>query len=165
MHSVIGRLDQNISAIEQTLCQQGFSLVVAESCTGGMLSSRLIEHAGASSWFYGGFVTYQAIAKIEMLGLEESMLCTHGLVSAETAMAMALSALEKSSADYSIALTGVAGPQGDGSDSHIGELWIAWASKVDDLYATEWFELNATRSEFRLTACALAAEGFATRFC
>lgn len=165
MQASIGRLDENLSAIEQTLSQQNFSLVVAESCTGGMLASRLIDRAGASNWFYGGFVTYQALAKKEMLGIDDATLCTYGLVSSQTAIAMALGAIERSSADYSIALTGVAGPMGDGSEAHVGELWIAWTSKHDDICASEWFELSATRSEFRLTACALAVEGFAQRFC
>ena len=165
MHAAIGGLDENLSAVEQTLYQQNLSLVVAESCTGGMLSSRLVDRAGASSWFYGGFVTYQARAKMEMLGVKESTLSEHGLVSSETAMAMALGALNNSSADFAIALTGVAGPEGDGSQAHVGELWIGWASKAENQCATEWFELSAQRSEYRLTACALALEGFATRFC
>lgn len=165
MHGSIGNIAENLSAIEQTLGQKNFSLVVAESCTGGMLASCLVDNPGASDWFYGSFVTYQARAKTEMLGVEESALTSNGLVSPQTAQAMACKALMMTPANYSIAVTGLAGPSGDGSRSHIGELWIAWGAKAKNLYVTEWFELDASRSEFRLAACSLAIEGFVKRFC
>lgn len=164
MHASIGRLAENLNALEHILCEGAATLVVAESCTGGMLASSLVDRAGASNWFYGGFVTYQACAKIELLGVKESVLSAHGLVSSETALAMALGALKHSTANYAIALTGVAGPAGDGSQSGVGELWIGWASETAGVASSEWFELSASRNEFRLTACALAVEGFVKRF-
>ena len=72
--------------------------------------------------------------------------------------------LAVTSADYSIALTGLAGPEGDGSDTKVGELWIAWGDAAARTYSAQSFHLDLSRDEFRLTACGVALDGFIERF-
>ena len=94
------------------LQQRRFSVVTAESCTGGGIARLLTDEPGASSWFERGFVTYSNLSKEEMLGVPRSLLETHGAVSEEVALAMARGALAHSNGDVSISVSGVAGPDG-----------------------------------------------------
>src|SRR5947209_2551651 len=91
---------------------QNLKLAVAESCTGGLLAAALTEIPGSSDVLDRGFVTYSNAAKQAMLGVPASVLETRGAVSKETVEAMAAGALERSGADLSAAVTGVAGPGG-----------------------------------------------------
>lgn len=163
VHIAVSRWPYNLTLIESALRVRRQFLVVAESCSGGMLADRIVERPGASEWFYGSFVTYQAQAKNEMLGINQQFLADNDLVSRATAEAMASRALALTSAHYAMALTGIAGPGTDGSDAKPGELWIAWACKSEEVCAAEGFALTGSRQEFRLTACALALEGLARR--
>lgn len=103
-------------------------IVTAESCTGGLLAALLTENPGASDVFERGFVTYSNQAKIEMLGVTKEMLESYGAVSKETAIAMAQGALLASSAEISIAITGIAGPGGATSGKPVGLVHIASVS-------------------------------------
>lgn len=102
-------------------------LAAAESCTAGLVADALARIPGASSCFWGSFVSYTPRAKIQMLGVGEDTLNRYGAVSEETARAMALGAIEKSGADVSVSVTGLAGPGGDGSNVPVGTVWIASA--------------------------------------
>jgi len=102
-------------------------LVLAESCTAGLAADALARVPGASACLWGSFVCYTFRAKMRMLGLGEERLNKYGLVSEETARAMALGALEKSGADAAVSITGLAGPDGDGSGVPVGTVWIATA--------------------------------------
>ena len=88
------------------------TLAVAESCTGGLLSSSFTEIPGISKLFHGGAVCYHNDAKVQMLDVPESMIEQHGAVSEEVAIAMATGACEKYGADYGLSVTGFAGPTG-----------------------------------------------------
>jgi PncC family amidohydrolase len=99
--------------------------VFAESCTAGLVTSLLAGIPGASSALWGSFVCYSQEAKISMLGLDKKEILAYGLVSRETACAMAAMALEKSGASLAAAVTGLAGPEGDGSNVPVGTVWIA----------------------------------------
>jgi len=101
------------------------SIALAESCTAGMVSSLLAGIPGASGFLWGSFVCYTKEAKISMLDLDKKDLETYSLVSRETAGVMACAAMEKSGACFSAAVTGLAGPEGDGSDVPVGTVWIA----------------------------------------
>lgn len=94
------------------LLERGEWLTAAESCTGGWLAQTVTAIAGSSGWFDRGFVTYSNAAKIDMLGVPENALERHGAVSEATARAMAQGALTHSRADWSVAITGIAGPGG-----------------------------------------------------
>jgi len=96
----------------KTLKEKAKTLVCAESCTAGMISSSLVNVAGSSEVFLGGFVVYSNDFKVKFLNVDKSLIEQHGAVSAEVVRAMALGALEYSDADISIAVSGVAGPGG-----------------------------------------------------
>jgi PncC family amidohydrolase len=100
------------------------TLVAAESCTAGLVADRLARIPGASRVFWGSFVTYMAEAKTRILGLDPELIRRHGLVSRETALAMAAGALEKSGAHMAVSVTGLAGPGDDGSGQPVGTVWI-----------------------------------------
>jgi len=132
-------------------------LVLAESCTGGLISSLLAQAPGASGVLWGSFVCYTKEAKISMLGLKERDLAD-GLVSEKTAYLMAEGALQKSGADISAAVTGLAGPDGDGSNIPVGTVWISAAARKGEIKA-KMFNFTGSRNEIRLkAACAVIEE-------
>ncbi|MGH7004384.1 MAG: CinA family protein [Alphaproteobacteria bacterium] len=109
------------------LQHRGYRLATAESCTGGWLAQAVTSIAGSSAWFERGFVTYSNAAKEEMLGVKPETLARFGAVSAETAIGMAEGALMHSRSDISVAITGIAGPEGSSEDKPVGTVWFAWA--------------------------------------
>ncbi|OGT70903.1 MAG: hypothetical protein A3H43_01575 [Gammaproteobacteria bacterium RIFCSPLOWO2_02_FULL_42_9] len=120
------------STVGELLRAKSYKLVTAESCTGGLLSAAITSVAGSSKWFERGFVTYSNESKQELLGVQT--IEEFGAVSEQTACAMADGALKNSQADISLAITGVAGP--DGGTKPIGTVWIACAVKGESAHAT-----------------------------
>jgi len=118
-----------IDQLANLLMQRQWKLVTAESCTGGGLAFALTSLAGSSQWFERGLVTYSNTAKIELLGVNPATLTQFGAVSQETAQEMAEGALRHSHAHISIAITGVAGPEGGTADKPVGTVWIACAAQ------------------------------------
>lgn len=106
-------------------------LATAESCTGGGIAAACTDRAGSSAWFERGFVTYSNEAKQEMLDVPAAAIAAHGAVSEPVALAMAEGALRRSRADWSVAVTGVAGPTGGTAAKPVGTVWIAVARRVD----------------------------------
>jgi nicotinamide-nucleotide amidase len=104
-------------------------IAVAESCTGGLIASQITAIAGASAIFEAGFVTYSNDMKSKMIDVPPATLVNHGAVSKETVLAMAKGTLAKSNADYVIAVSGIAGPDGGTKDKPVGSVWIAWGNK------------------------------------
>ncbi|PCI63242.1 MAG: damage-inducible protein CinA [Gammaproteobacteria bacterium] len=102
------------------------SITLAESCTGGLIASQLTQVAGASQVFEAGFVTYSNKMKQQLLAVNEKTLTEHGAVSKQTVLAMAQGALKISQADYVIAVSGIAGPDGGSQEKPVGMVWIAW---------------------------------------
>ncbi len=102
------------------------TLAVAESCTGGLLANAFTDIPGASKVFNGGVVCYNNEAKMEMLGVPEDILCQHGAVSAETAVAMATGAAERFNSDYALSVTGFAGPCGGTPENPVGTIYIGY---------------------------------------
>ncbi len=111
------------------LAANNLKITTAESCTGGMIASMLTREAGASSCFEAGFVTYSNIMKTKFLDVAEKLLNQHGAVSEEVVIAMAQGALKKSSADFVIAVSGIAGPDGGSDEKPAGTVWLAWGHK------------------------------------
>lgn len=109
--------------------RQGVLAATAESCTGGQIIALLTDIPGASSMIDCGFVTYSNEAKQKMLGVKAETLAAHGAVSPETALEMAEGALKKSRASISLAVTGIAGPDGGSADKPVGLVWFAIARK------------------------------------
>ena len=110
--------------IFETLSQQGRTLAVAESCTGGGLGAALTAIPGASTVFVGGVVAYANSVKAGLLGVSVSVLETRGAVSSETAAAMATGVKKLLGADWGVAITGIAGPGGGDPDRPVGTVWI-----------------------------------------
>lgn len=106
---------------------RGLKLATAESCTGGLISACLTSVAGSSAVFERGFVTYANRAKEEMLGVPDSTLARVGAVSEEVARAMADGARARSSADLTVAVTGIAGPGGGTPEKPVGLVHVAAA--------------------------------------
>lgn len=109
------------------LKKRGLLLVTAESCTGGMLAEIITSVPGSSAWFERGLVTYSNIAKHELLGVKIATIEKHGAVSLQVAKEMADGALANSHAQISIAITGIAGPDGGTKDKPIGMVCFACA--------------------------------------
>jgi nicotinamide-nucleotide amidase len=106
------------------------TLAVAESCTGGLLSSHFTEIPGISKVFQGGAVCYHNDAKVQMLDVPESMLEQHGAVSEEVAIAMATGACEKYGSDYGLSVTGFAGPSGGTQVLPVGSIYLGYSSPI-----------------------------------
>lgn len=102
-------------------------LATAESCTGGLIAKLLTDIAGSSRWFERGLITYSNLAKAELLGVPASLLDMHGAVSREVVEAMALGLLHRAPVQWTLAVTGVAGPGGGAADKPVGTVWVSWA--------------------------------------
>jgi nicotinamide-nucleotide amidase len=112
------------------LCRmRKLTIVTAESCTGGLVAGALTEIPGSSDVVDRGFVTYSNEAKHAMLGVETATLATFGAVSKETAVAMAVGALEQADANLSVSITGIAGPGGATPGKPVGLVHLAVASR------------------------------------
>jgi nicotinamide-nucleotide amidase len=108
--------------------RRGWCLVTAESCSAGMIATRLSEVDGAGSCFHGGIVSYTKDMKRALLGVPADLLSERGAVCAEVAEAMASGALARTPADAAIAITGVAGPEPDPDGNPVGLVFIAVAT-------------------------------------
>ncbi len=131
-------------------------LVTAESCTGGLIAGLLTEIPGSSDVLERGYVTYSNRAKITMLGVDPALIDRFGAVSEPVARAMAEGALIHSEARISIAVTGIAGPDGGRPDKPVGLVHLAVArSGAETRHATHRFE-DRGRTDVRLAAVAAA---------
>ena len=108
----------------------GYTLAVAESCTGGLIAQRITEVAGSSKYFVEGVVAYSNDAKTRTLGVEPILLLEHGAVSAAVAEAMAEGVRKRAATDFGLSVTGIAGPSGGTEDKPVGLVFIALASEV-----------------------------------
>ena len=125
----------------------GFMLVLAESCTGGMVAQAVTSVAGSSVWFDRGFVTYSNTAKIDMLAVSDQTLEILGAVSEQTAAEMALGCLKASSLKHSHAhiagsITGIAGPDGGTADKPIGTVCFGISQANQCITSTQHFTGN-----------------------
>jgi PncC family amidohydrolase len=112
----------------QALKARGWTLAVAESCTGGLVGHRLTQIAGSSDYFLGGVISYSNDAKQSLLNVKEATLMAHGAVSEDVALEMAAGARRALGADVGIAITGIAGPGGGSEEKPVGLTWIAVAT-------------------------------------
>lgn len=125
-------------------------LVTAESCTGGMIATAITDKAGSSAVFERGFVTYSNQSKIDCLGVSPDTLHKYGAVSLKTAEEMAQGALDNSEAKISIAVTGIAGPDGGTAQKPVGLVYIGFGIKGGVVQAKAFNFTNMTREEVRL---------------
>lgn len=127
---IIGEGDTQLAArVLELLEERGATLTTAESCTGGLIASMLTRIPGSSAGFQAGFVTYANAIKASVLGVDQGDLARCGAVSEPVVRQMALGALERAGADYAIAVSGIAGPEGGTPDKPVGTVWLAWGSR------------------------------------
>ncbi|WP_438971519.1 nicotinamide-nucleotide amidase [Methylophaga sp.] len=151
-------LQQLVGQVATLLSEQQSRLVTAESCTGGWVAKCCTDLAGSSAWFERGFVTYSNEAKFEQLGVSQATLNKNGAVSLSVVEEMALGALSHSAADLSVAITGIAGPDGGSEDKPVGTVWIAWALKQAGVHSV-CFQFEGDRESIRRQAVFEALTG------
>ena len=134
-------------SLVRIMAEKKMTIATAESCTGGLISGRLVNAAGASSVFMGGFVTYSNEAKESFIGVSHETLITHGAVSAETAAEMALGCARRAGCDIGLSSTGIAGPGGGTPTKPVGLIYIGCA--VKGRVVTRELRLHGSRQENR----------------
>jgi nicotinamide-nucleotide amidase len=158
-------LEKNVYATEEKdiweviagyLASRGQKLAVAESCTGGLLAQMITSISGASRWFAGGVVTYSNASKRDLLGVRSGLLENHGAVSEEVAVAMARGAVERLGAQWSLAITGIAGPGGGSEDKPVGTVYIVLSGPGGS--TCERYSFNGNRSHVRHRSAIKATE-------
>lgn len=155
-------LEDLAGKVGRLLLGRGQRLATAESCTGGWVGQCLTAVAGSSRWFDRGFITYSNDAKREILGVGADTLAAHGAVSEATAAAMALGVLQRSNADWALAITGVAGPGGGSPDRPVGTVCFAWAGRAGCL-DTDTCHFHGCRQTVRAQSVAHALHGVLQR--
>lgn len=126
-------------ALGQALLAAGATLAVAESCTGGLIASRITDVPGASRYLLAGYITYSNQAKEDLLGVPPAVLEKHGAVSEQCAQAMAQGARQRSGAGYIAAVTGIAGPEGGTPEKPVGLVYIAVSeAEVTEVHRFVW---------------------------
>jgi len=131
-------------------------VATAESCTGGLIAATLTEIAGSSTVVDRGFVTYSNEAKTDMLGVLADMINTHGAVSEPVARSMAEGALERSQADMTISVTGVAGPGGGSAEKPVGTVHFGCARKGQETVHSHMLFEGMDRARVRAASVAHA---------
>lgn len=144
--------------IGHELSTRNLVLVTAESCTGGWVGQAITSVAGSSRWYDRGFITYSNQAKREQLGVSTDVLARFGAVSEQAARAMAEGALTNSHAQISLAITGIAGPDGGSKDKPVGTVWFAWSGKSRETQ-TELHQFDGDRTSVRQQAVEVALLG------
>jgi nicotinamide-nucleotide amidase len=114
--------------------KNAYKLVIAESCTGGLVCSVITSVSGSSNWFDRGFVTYSNQSKCDLLGVAKKTLANHGAVSQNVANEMALGALQNSHGSLSLSITGIAGPNGGTKDKPVGTVYFAICNQNSMLF-------------------------------
>jgi nicotinamide-nucleotide amidase len=129
---IFGYDDETLpQVVGRMLREQGQTLAVAESCTGGLLAQELTDTAGSSDYFKCGWVTYSNQTKVDLLQVDKTIIDKFGAVSEEVAQQLASNARRLGDSDYAIGITGIAGPTGGSTDKPVGLVYIGLADKND----------------------------------
>ncbi|MDH4106963.1 MAG: CinA family protein [Gammaproteobacteria bacterium] len=160
--TAIGRLATDVVA---ALTRERLWVATAESCTGGWIGKALTDIPGSSRCFGYGIVSYSFAAKRSLLGVRAATLKDHGAVSEQTVREMALGVLELSGAAITVAVSGIAGPDGGSADKPVGTVWFAWARKGDERVQVdaERRRFEGGRADVRMQTVAHALAGILAR--
>ena len=157
-------LTPSLSELEdlaRLLLARGETLGTAESCTGGLISALITSLPGSSRWFTGGVVSYANEVKTGLLGVPGEIIAAYGAVSEACALAMVSGAIKALQTDHSLAVTGIAGPDGGSPDKPVGTVWLAWS--VAGRATAKSFFFTGDRSEIRTQAAMAAISGLLER--
>jgi nicotinamide-nucleotide amidase len=154
-------LAKTVAGLSEKLLRRRLSLATAESCTGGWIAKCCTDRAGSSAWFERGFVTYSNAAKHDLLGVDAQVLEQAGAVSEIVARQMAAGAVSRSAADVSVAVTGIAGPDGGSADKPVGTVWFGWS--LEGAVSTDCRVFDGDRDSVRRQAVAHALGGLIDR--
>jgi nicotinamide-nucleotide amidase len=147
--------------VGKLLKEKGKTMSTAESCTGGYIAHLITSHAGSSNYYKGGIVSYANEVKQNLLQVNSETLGTVGAVSEETVKQMAAGALQQLHTDYTIAVSGIMGPDGGTEEKPVGTVWIAVGNKEK----TETLKLNLRFDRERnITITANQALNFLRKF-
>lgn len=152
--SVDGRSMEEV--VGEMLAARGLRIALAESCTGGFLTSRLTDVPGSSRYVERSVVTYANEAKVELLGVPAEMIATHGAVSEEVAIAMAAGIRERARVDIGVGVTGIAGPGGGTPEKPVGTVAIAVA--LGDSVQSRRYRFHGERDQVKFQASQAALD-------
>jgi nicotinamide-nucleotide amidase len=152
------QLYQSTQQLALTLQECGLTLCSAESCTGGWLAKCCTDLAGSSAWFERGVVTYSNQSKQDLLGVKAETLEQFGAVSEQIASEMAIGALVRAAATISVAITGIAGPDGGSENKPVGTVCFAW-KREHITVVTASHHFDGDRESVRRQAVVTAIQG------
>lgn len=156
MSSISDDITVRVRTLATLLTRQQKRLATAESCTGGLIAGALTALAGSSAWFERGWVTYSNAAKTQELGIDPALIDTHGAVSELVAAAMAEGARQAADVDFSLSVTGIAGPDGGTPAKPVGTVCFGWATPTQTRTETKHFSGDRRQIREQSVAHALA---------
>jgi nicotinamide-nucleotide amidase len=139
------------------LREKKMQFAAAESCSGGWIAKLITDVSGSSEVFQGSLVTYSNTAKHKLLGVMQDSLETHGAVSREVVLEMAAGVLQVLPVDCSVAVSGIAGPDGGNDEKPVGTVWLCW--RIEGQSVTCRFVFEGDRELIRRATCYCALEG------
>lgn len=137
---------------------RGERVAAAESCTGGLIAKLFTDAAGSSAWFERGIISYSNEAKRELLGVDAATLNTYGAVSAAVVLEMAQGLLKRAPVAWTLAVSGIAGPDGGTADKPVGTVWLAFAGSNIAASASR-LQLAGDRDQIRRASASAALIG------
>ena len=143
--------------VGKVLSEKAMTLATAESCTGGLLASRITDVPGSSAYFLQGVVTYSNEAKERLLGVPATLLESHGAVSAPVVEAMARGVREQSGSDIGISISGIAGPGGGTAEKPVGTVYIGLDARNADTTSVK-FQFSGNREEIKYVSSETALD-------
>jgi nicotinamide-nucleotide amidase len=149
------------SRLADRLLSLQWMMATAESCTGGLIAAHCTDLPGSSRWFERGLVTYSNAAKTDLLGVQPDVIAAEGAVSEAVARAMALGTFYRTPARASVAVTGIAGPDGGSVGKPVGTVWLAWC--IDGQVHAERQNFGGDRQSVRQATVDWALQGLLQR--
>jgi nicotinamide-nucleotide amidase len=156
--------DERIAMLSEGLVRElltaGKTVATAESCTGGWVAKSITDISGSSQCFAYGIVSYSNDAKESILGVKPATLAKHGAVSENTVREMAQGVLRLSGADMSVAISGIAGPDGGSEEKPLGTVWFGWSTRQNGKIETDVLrrQLDGDREDVRSESVIIALQ-------
>ncbi len=144
-------VEQLSALLGQKLLARDWRVATAESCTGGGIAAAITTVAGSSKWFEYGIVSYANQAKQKLLNVNTQTLAQDGPVSEAVVSQMVTGVLALSDANIAVAVSGIAGPDDDGSEQPVGTVWFAWGLASGEIH-TQRFYFSGDRTAVQLQA-------------